>query len=157
MGSPRKDVSDPSLAPLMGQGSVLATGGMRTLLYSPDSYGLGHVRRSVAVARAILDEFPGSSARLLTGAPRAHYFDYPDRCDYLKLPAITKDVTGRYVSRDEDDSHAETVRLPGQLIRDAAAAYRWASASSDSSITTSPSTSALIARSGARPNASGCR
>jgi len=97
---------------------------MRTLLYSPDSYGLGHVRRSVAVARAILAAFPGSSARLLTGAPRAHYFDYPDRCDYLKLPSVTKDVSGHYVSTDRDDSLAETIRLRGRLIREAVASFQ---------------------------------
>ncbi len=42
----------------------------------------------------------------------------------MKLPAVTKDVTGRYVSTDEDDSLAETVRLRGRLIQEAAAAFR---------------------------------
>ena len=75
---------------------------MRFVLYSPDSYGLGHVRRSVAVAGAVLDRSPHAWARVLTGAPRAHYFDYPQRCDYVKLPPVTKNLSGRYVAEDED-------------------------------------------------------
>ena len=92
---------------------------MRTMLYSPDSYGLGHVRRSLSVSGALLDAIPGASSRLLTGAPRAHYFDYPPGSDYVKLPTVTKDDSGHYIGTDDDLSLAETVHLRGRLIRQA--------------------------------------
>jgi len=97
---------------------------MRTLLYSPDSYGLGHVRRSLSLATRLSSEFDGAVARVLTGAPRAHYFRYPDGCDYMKLPSITKDEGGRYVSQDRDVALEDTVDLRDRLIREAADCFR---------------------------------
>jgi predicted glycosyltransferase len=97
---------------------------MRFLFYSADSYGLGHVNRTLNLAGTLLQGFPRASALLVTGAPRAHYFDYPSRCDYLKLPSVTKDAGGAYVSRDLDMSLQETVRLRSRLIQDAAESFR---------------------------------
>lgn len=90
---------------------------MRILLYSPDSYGLGHVRRSISIAGAVLGRMRGSTALLLTGAPRAHYFDYPEGCDYVKLPSMTKNDAGLYVSRELDLPGERTVQLREGLIR----------------------------------------
>lgn len=90
---------------------------MRILLYSPDSYGLGHVRRSISLATTLLDHVRGASGLILTGAPRAHYFEYPAGCDYLKLPSMTKDETGAYISRELDMTAANTVRFREELIR----------------------------------------
>ncbi len=97
---------------------------MRILFYSPDSYGLGHVRRTIALTERVLREFEDASALVLTGAPRAHYFAYPPRCDYLKLPSITKGTDGRYASRDLDLTLDETVQLRAQVILQAAASFR---------------------------------
>jgi len=96
---------------------------MKLLLYSPDSYGLGHVRRSISLAQSILDSSADASGLLLTGAPRAHYFDYPERCDYLKLPSITKDHEGRYISRDLAMEPEKVIRLREGVIWLAAASF----------------------------------
>ena len=96
---------------------------MKLMLYSPDSYGLGHVRRSISLADAILQRNPGSSGLLLTGAPRAHYFDYPENCDYLKLPSITKDRNGSYVSRDLDLPPEKVIRMREGMVWLAAASF----------------------------------
>jgi predicted glycosyltransferase len=87
------------------------------MFYSPDSYGLGHERRSISLAKAALSRIPGSSALLLTRAPRAHYFEYPPRCEYLRLPSITEDREGQYVCRDLDLSLEKVVKLPSRLIQ----------------------------------------
>lgn len=89
---------------------------MRFLLYSPDSFGLGHIRRSLAVAARLHAAFPGSTVRLLTGAPRAHFFEYPADTDYVALPAITKDADGRYVPRNPEATITETLRMRSDLI-----------------------------------------
>ena len=97
---------------------------MRALLYSPDSYGLGHVRRSLSIAGALVASGrPGTAVRLLTGAPRAHYFDYPSACDYLKLPVVSKGRGGCYVGGDLDLSLDETVRLRSRIIDEATSAF----------------------------------
>ncbi|HKB16938.1 MAG TPA: hypothetical protein VKF62_12805, partial [Planctomycetota bacterium] len=69
-------------------------GGPRVLLYSHDTYGLGHFRRSLLLARAIAREIPEASILCATGSPRSHSFPLPPRFDYLKLPSITKDPEG---------------------------------------------------------------
>ena len=92
---------------------------MRFLLYSPDSFGLGHIRRTISISEQLLGDFHGSSALILTGAPRAHYFDYPRQADYVKLPSVSKDGNGRYASRDLDLSFSETCALRSQIIEHA--------------------------------------
>jgi len=98
---------------------------MRThiLFYSPDSYGLGHVRRTIALAEGVLTRFQKASALVLTGAPRANYFSYPERCDYMKLPSITKREDGCYATRDLDLTLDEAVGLRARVIEQAAAAF----------------------------------
>lgn len=98
--------------------------GARILFYSPDSYGLGHVRRTIALAERVLEEFADASALVLTGAPRAHWFAYPPRCDYLKLPSVTKGQDGRYISRELDLTLEETVQMRSRLIREATASFQ---------------------------------
>lgn len=97
---------------------------MRILFYSHDSYGLGHVTRTIAVAERLLRDSRVSSGLILTGAPRAHYFTYPRRCDYVKLPSVTKTADGRYVSREIEMTLPETVRLRGRLILEAALSFQ---------------------------------
>src|SRR5207247_6387314 len=61
--------------------------GMRTcLMYAQDSKGMGHIVRSVTIARHILAAFPKTVAYLATESPIAGDFPLPDRCDYVKLP-----------------------------------------------------------------------
>ncbi len=97
---------------------------MKALFYSPDSYGLGHVRRSTSVAEALLNDEPGASALLLTGAPLAGYFDYPRACNYLTLPPVTKDSGGQYVSRNPELHIDTTVGIRTRMIEQATALYR---------------------------------
>jgi len=51
----------------------------RVLLYSHDTFGLGHLRRSRAIASALTAANPGMSALILTGSPVAGRFAFPER------------------------------------------------------------------------------
>lgn len=93
---------------------------MRFLFYSHDSYGLGHIRRTLSVAERLLADHPGASSLVLTGAPRANFLRYPERCDYVKLPSVSKGDDGQYVARDIDLPLKQTIALRSHLIRDAA-------------------------------------
>lgn len=96
---------------------------MRLVFYSHDSYGLGHIRRTVSIAGQLLRDHAEASALVLTGAPRAHYLSYPARCDYIKLPSVTKEVDGAYVARELDLTLSETVGMRSRLIQSAFSAY----------------------------------
>ena len=60
---------------------------LRFLLYSHDSHGLGHLRRNLTIAKALLDRFHNASVMILTG-----YGDMGSAIDALRLGA---DETGR--------------------------------------------------------------
>jgi len=97
---------------------------LRLLFYSHDSYGLGHIRRTLGITQRLLKDFPQASALVLTGAPRAHLLDYPARCDYVKLPSVTKSFNGQYTSREIALTLDQTVALRSRLIADAADSFQ---------------------------------
>jgi predicted glycosyltransferase len=72
---------------------------MLIMLYSHDSYGLGHIRRSLEIAKHLSESIPHASLIMLTGSMQAHAYPLPERMEYIKLPALTKDAEGRYCSR----------------------------------------------------------
>lgn len=71
----------------------------RVALYSHDGMGLGHLRRNLAIAGAIVESDPESSALVVAGAHEANAFPLPPRCELLTLPALRKDAAGRYGAR----------------------------------------------------------
>ncbi|GAB4370006.1 MAG: glycosyltransferase family protein [Acidobacteriota bacterium] len=93
---------------------------MRALFYSHDSYGLGHIRRTLVLAERLLGDNPRASGLVLTGAPRASWLTYPARCDFVKLPSVTKDEDGRYVPLEPGERLEETIGLRQRLIEGAA-------------------------------------
>ena len=58
----------------------------RIAFYSYDEHGLGHVRRSIAIAHAIAADRP-ASILLVAGARDAALFTLPEGTDTLALPA----------------------------------------------------------------------
>ena len=75
---------------------------LRLLMYANDAYGLGHLRRSVAIAGHLARAIPGLSTLLVTGSPAAHHFTLPPRVDYVKLPSVIKTGEDQYRARDLD-------------------------------------------------------
>jgi predicted glycosyltransferase len=65
------------------------------MFYSHDSYGLGHLRRTLALARHLRAD----SQLIVTGSPLAHRFQFPPGTDYIKLPSVLKRGEERYEPR----------------------------------------------------------
>lgn len=95
----------------------------RIMLYSHDTFGLGHLRRSRALAQAITSANPTASALILTGSPVAGRFDFPRRVDHVRLPGVTKLQDGSYVSQTMGMGIEETTELRSGLIRSTAEQY----------------------------------
>lgn len=93
--------------------------GLRCLLYSHDSWGLGHLKRSLAIATGLTHRFPDANVLIVTGSPCATQFNLPDNCDILKLPSVSKDADGQYISRHLSDDVSRTIALRQQLILEA--------------------------------------
>lgn len=95
----------------------------RIMLYSHDTFGLGHLRRSRALAQAITAADRSASALILTGSPVAGRFDFPARVDHVRLPGVTKRRDGTYVSQTLGMDIEETTDLRAGLIRSTAEQY----------------------------------
>ncbi len=95
----------------------------RVVLYSHDTFGLGHLRRSRALATAITASDPGASAIILTGSPVAGRFTFPERVDHVRLPGVTKLPDGSYVSQTLGLDIDDTTSLRAGLIQSAIEQY----------------------------------
>jgi predicted glycosyltransferase len=69
------------------------------IFYSHDSYGLGHLRRTLALARFLPESRPRRPQLIVTGSPLAHRFSLPPGTDYIKLPSVLKRGVDRYEPR----------------------------------------------------------
>ncbi len=99
------------------------TRGPRVMLYSHDTFGLGHLRRSRALAEAITAANPNASALILTGSPVAGRFTFPTRVDHLRLPGVIKRSDGSYASRTMGMDIEETTQLRANLILSTVESY----------------------------------
>ncbi|MEX0366487.1 MAG: glycosyltransferase family protein [Ruegeria sp.] len=95
----------------------------RIMFYSHDTFGLGHLRRSRALAAAITEADPTASALILTGSPVAGRFTFPRRVDHVRLPGVTKRADGSYAARTIGMGIEEVTELRSSLIRTAVEQY----------------------------------
>jgi predicted glycosyltransferase len=95
----------------------------RVLVYSHDTYGLGHLRRCLLIADRIaaLEEEP--DVLVVTGSPRAQSFRLVAGVDTVKLPAATKSAEGGYHSRNLRLDFDELVALRSHLLQAAGRAF----------------------------------
>lgn len=95
----------------------------RWMLYSHDALGLGHVRRMLAIARAVLERRDDLSALLVTCSPQIDALPMPRGLDYVKLPSARKVGPGAYEPRTLG-VHAERFRtLRSNVLRETATAF----------------------------------
>lgn len=92
----------------------------RVLMYSHDTFGLGHLRRSRTIAHALVSHFPGAQVSIISGSPVVDAYPFEDRVDYIQIPAARKLPTGAYVSANGEHSLEQTLSERETLIRSAA-------------------------------------
>ena len=80
----------------------------RILMYSHDTFGLGHLRRSRAIAHALVDRFKGLNILILSGSQIAGAFDFKARVDFVKVPSVIKLYSGEYTSVSDHIDIADT-------------------------------------------------
>ncbi|MEO1133114.1 MAG: glycosyltransferase, partial [Cyanobacteria bacterium J06639_1] len=67
---------------------------MKLMVYSHDTYGLGNLRRMLAICEHLLKTLPDLKILLISGAPMLHEFRLPDGLDYIKLPCLRRSESG---------------------------------------------------------------
>ncbi len=80
------------------------------LMYSHDTYGLGHIRRTMAIATHLLNE--NVNILILTGSPIAGRFNFPEGIDFVRVPGMIKRSNTVYVPHtiNIDAHHALHIR-----------------------------------------------
>jgi predicted glycosyltransferase len=97
----------------------------RIAIFTHDSYGLGHVRRCLHIARALAERRPDAAILFITGCPALHVFGkLPQNADYLKIPTSVK--TGPAETRPPHlpIGQAEVAALRQGLIRESLVTFR---------------------------------
>ncbi len=108
--TPKADRSENTVAP-------------RILFYSHDTFGLGHIRRTRAIAMALAKANPGASILIVTGSPIVGRFDFPDGVDFVRIPGVVKLSSGDYVTHNMNLEIAHTVKLRRAIIRQTARVF----------------------------------
>jgi predicted glycosyltransferase len=96
----------------------------RILMYSHDTFGLGHLRRCRTIAHSLVEDFRGLQVLIISGATIAGAFDYRARVDFVKIPSVIKLRNGEYTSLEKHIDLHETLKMRQSIIRHTAETFR---------------------------------
>ncbi len=65
------------------------------LMYSHDTYGLGHIRRTLAIASQLREAH--INILILTGSPIVGRFSFPEQIDFVRIPGMIKKTNEEYL------------------------------------------------------------
>lgn len=96
----------------------------RVLIYSHDTFGLGHLRRSRAIANALVAERPGVSVVIISGSPVIGNFEFGSGVDYVRVPGVVKQPDGDYRSLNLHVHLEDAIGLRSAIIEQTARTFR---------------------------------
>jgi predicted glycosyltransferase len=96
----------------------------RILMYSHDTFGLGHLRRCRTIAHSLVEDYRGLNILIISGATIAGAFDYRTRVDFVKIPSVIKLRNGEYTSLDRHIDLHETLKMRTSIIRHTAETFQ---------------------------------
>src|SRR6266851_5662844 len=97
---------------------------MRLMVYSHDTFGLGNIRRMLAICTHMHASIPDLSILIVSGSPMLQSFRVVQGIDYIKLPCLKRTELGELGVRFLDLDVTEIVRLRRELILSTVASYR---------------------------------
>ncbi len=95
----------------------------RLLIYSHDSFGLGHLRRCRAIAHHLVGQFADLSVLILSGSPIVGSFDYKARVDFVRVPGVIKLRNGEYTSLHLHIDTEHTLAIRSSIIHHTAEVF----------------------------------
>jgi predicted glycosyltransferase len=96
----------------------------RVLLYSHDSYGLGHVSRCRTIANALVEADSSISVLIISGSPVIGSYEFRSGIDFVRIPGMVKQITGEYDAANLRVGVEHTLEIRTRIIRDTADIYR---------------------------------
>lgn len=92
----------------------------RILMYSHDTFGLGHLRRCRTIAHALVERFKGLTVLIISGSQIAGAFGFKARVDFVKIPSVIKLYNGNYTSINEHIDIHDTLAMREALVLETA-------------------------------------
>lgn len=111
----------PTLTILDGRGAAAPP---RIMYYSHDTFGLGHLRRTLTIARYVERNLESVTQLIITGSPVAGDLVLPGDTDYVKLPSVVKVGPEAYAARSVATTFDELRDMRAALILGAARHFR---------------------------------
>jgi predicted glycosyltransferase len=95
----------------------------RVLIYSHDTFGLGHLRRCREIAHALVVAEQNLSVLILSGSPIIGSFDFRARVDFVRVPGVIKLRNGDYTSLALHIDIEQTMAMRASIIEHTAKIY----------------------------------
>jgi predicted glycosyltransferase len=95
----------------------------RIVMYSQDSYGLGHLRRVTTLANSLVAARPDLSILLVVDSPLAPFFDLQNHIDFVKLPTVVKVDAGVFKPGRLRLSYGMVKSMRSTVIREVIAGF----------------------------------
>jgi len=109
---------------IVGQGGNAGNGrGARVLIYSHDTFGLGHLRRALTLAHSLVESHKNLSVLILSGSPIIGSFDFRARVDFVRVPGVIKLRNGEYTALNLLIDLDETLSIRTSIIKHTAAIF----------------------------------
>ena len=89
----------------------------RILIYSHDTFGLGHLRRCRTIAHHLVEQNRNTSVLILSGSPIIGSFDFRARVDFVRIPGVIKLRNGDYVPLSLHIDTEETLAMRESIIK----------------------------------------
>jgi predicted glycosyltransferase len=97
---------------------------MRLMVYSHDTFGLGNIRRMLAICAHLRSAIPDLSVLIVSGSPMLQSFRVLPGIDYIKLPCLKRTESGGLGVRFLDLEVEQIVRLRRELILSSVVTYQ---------------------------------
>ncbi len=95
----------------------------RILIYSHDTFGLGHLRRCRAIAHSLVERFKGLTILILSGSPIIENLEFRARVDFIRIPGVIKLYNGEYTSLGLHIDLKDTLSIRESIIRHTARTF----------------------------------
>ncbi len=95
----------------------------KILIYSHDSFGLGHLRRCRAIAQSLVGDFDTLSVLILSGSPIIGSFEFRSRVDFVRIPGVIKLRNGEYTPLSLHINIDQTLAIRSSIIEHTAKVF----------------------------------
>ena len=92
------------------------------LMYSHDTYGLGHIRRTMAIAAHLCSK--NTNILILTGSPIVGRFTLPDQIDFVRIPGMIKKTNEEYLPLSIKINPKHALEIRKNLIKATAKTFQ---------------------------------